>query len=93
MEKDITFKPDSEVCSNWIKIKIQETEENKKDNKVTRVIFMGGCPGNSLALSKILEGKSVGDVIDSVEGVRCAAKSTSCPDQLAQALKNYMNDN
>ncbi len=90
-KKDITFKPNEEVCSSWIKIQIEENEPEKENNKVSRIIFLGGCPGNSLALTKILEGKTVKEIIEGIRGVRCGAKSTSCPDQLATALQEYLD--
>jgi len=60
-----------------------------KDNKLTDVRFMGGCNGNLKGISKLVEGMDIDDVIARVEGVRCGMKKTSCPDQLAQALKAY----
>ena len=89
---EITKRPDNVVCCQWIKITIDETEDNKEMNKVKRILFLGGCPGNSLALSKILEGLTVKEIIDKVSGVRCGAKETSCPDQLAKILKDYVQE-
>ena len=60
-----------------------------KDNKLTDVRFMGGCNGNLKGISKLVEGMDIDDVIARVEGVCCGMKKTSCPDQLAQALKAY----
>jgi len=60
-----------------------------KDNKLTDVRFMGGCNGNLKGISKLVEGMDIDDVIARVEGVTCGMKKTSCPDQLAQALKAY----
>ena len=59
------------------------------DGKVCNVQFMGGCNGNLKGISALVEGMEVSEVISRVEGIRCGMKSTSCPDQLAQALKNY----
>lgn len=89
-EHEITRKPQG-VCCQFIKVRIEENKEDLELGKVTKILFIGGCPGNSLALSKILEGLTVKEVIDKVEGVRCGAKGTSCPDQLAQILKDYIN--
>ena len=58
-----------------------------EDNKVKNVKFVGGCPGNLLGICKLVEGMDKDEVIARIEGVRCGAKQTSCPDQLAQALK------
>ena len=58
-----------------------------EDGKVKNVEFMGGCNGNLKGISALIEGMSVEEVISRVEGITCGMKSTSCPDQLAQALK------
>ncbi len=59
------------------------------DNKVTQVRFNGGCNGNTQGLSSLLEGMEVDEVIRRLEGIKCGMKPTSCPDQLATALKLY----
>ena len=56
-------------------------------DKVRNVHFVGGCDGNLKGIGKLVEGMDVDDVIARIEGVKCGMKSTSCPDQLAQALK------
>ena len=58
-----------------------------EDGKVKNVQFVGGCNGNLKGIAALVEGMSVEEVISRVEGIRCGMKSTSCPDQLAQALK------
>lgn len=70
------------VCASQIDIEIE-------DDIVTKVSFLGGCAGNTTGLSKLVEGMSVDEVIERLEGIRCGFKSTSCPDQLAKALKEY----
>ncbi len=59
------------------------------DNKLTNVSFVAGCNGNLKGIGKLVEGMDIDDVIARVEGVTCGARPTSCPDQLAQALKQY----
>ena len=54
-----------------------------EDNKVRNVSFLGGCKG----IGKLVEGMDVDEVISKLEGTKCGMKSTSCPDQLAKALK------
>ena len=49
----------------------------------------GGCNGNLQGISHLLKGMRVQDAIQRMEGIRCGFKNTSCPDQLAQALKSY----
>ena len=58
-----------------------------EDRKVKNVQFMGGCNGNLKGIAALVEGMDVEDVIARVEGIHCGMKATSCPDQLAQALK------
>ena len=62
-----------------------------EDGKVKNVQFIGGCNGNLKGFGALVEGMDVQDVISRVEGIQCGMKSTSCPDQLAQALKEAVN--
>lgn len=62
-----------------------------EDGKVHNVQFMGGCDGNLKGISKLVEGMDAKTVIAQLEGIRCGFKPTSCPDQLAQALKQALN--
>ena len=59
------------------------------NDKIKNVQFIGGCNGNLKGIGALVEGMDIDDVIARVEGVKCGAKPTSCPDQLAQALKAY----
>ena len=68
------------TCSQRIFFEIE-------DGKVKNVQFVGGCNGNLKAIAALVEGMDVQDVISRIEGVRCGMKPTSCPDQLAKALK------
>ena len=68
------------TCSRSITFDIE-------DGVVRNVQFEGGCNGNLKGIGKLVEGMDVDDVIARIEGVKCGMKSTSCPDQLAQALK------
>lgn len=58
-----------------------------EDGIVKNVQFMGGCNGNLQGISRLVEGMKVEDVIARVDGIHCGMKETSCPDQLAKALK------
>ena len=62
-----------------------------EDGKVTNVQFFGGCNGNLKGIGALVEGMRIDDVIARVEAITCGMKSTSCPDQLAQALKAAKN--
>ena len=75
----ITYRPRG-VCSRLMEIEVE-------DGKIASVSVTGGCDGNLKGISRLVEGMEVEDVIRRLEGVRCGRKSTSCPDQLAQALK------
>ena len=68
------------VCSSAIQFEL-------KDGKVYNVAFQGGCNGNLKGIGSLVEGMDVDEVIKRLEGTRCGFKPTSCPDQLAQALK------
>ena len=58
-----------------------------EDGKVRNVQFLGGCNGNLKGIGALVEGMNIDDVIARVDGIRCGGKETSCPDQLATALK------
>lgn len=58
---------------------------------VSDIRFEGGCNGNLKGISALAEGKNAEEIIETLEGIRCGFKSTSCPDQLAAALKEALN--
>ena len=62
------------------------------DGKVYGVKFIGGCLGNLQGVSKLVEGRDINEVISLLEGIKCR-NNTSCPDQLAKALKQYKENN
>ena len=70
----------SGTCSQQILFQVE-------DGILTNVQFIGGCNGNLKGISSLVEGMPVDEVIRRLEGTTCGMKSTSCPDQLAQALK------
>ncbi|MGN0298186.1 MAG: TIGR03905 family TSCPD domain-containing protein [Lachnospiraceae bacterium] len=59
------------------------------DNKVTNVKFIGGCNGNTQGVAALIEGMDVDEAIRRIDGINCNGRGTSCPDQLARALKQY----
>lgn len=79
----MTYKT-SGVCSRVIEFDIDETTDT-----IQSLQFVGGCSGNAGGISKLVVGMKVDDVINKLEGVECGFKSTSCPDQLATALKKW----
>lgn len=68
------------TCSRAIEI---ETEADT----IKSVRFIGGCAGNTGGISKLVEGMKIDDVIERLEGIPCGPRATSCPDQLAKALR------
>ena len=68
------------VCSQLIRVDVE-------DNIVKNVEFIGGCSGNTQGVSPLVRGMDVDEAIARLEGIRCGNKPTSCPDQLAWALK------
>ena len=60
-----------------------------EDGVIRSVRIEGGCSGNLQGISRLVEGMQVEEAIRRMEGIRCGFKATSCPDQLAQALKQY----
>lgn len=56
-------------------------------NVVRNVRFLGGCNGNLQGIGKLVEGMTVDEIEEKLEGIRCGARSTSCPDQLAKAVR------
>ena len=70
------------VCSREINFEVE-------DNKVKNVQFVGGCSGNTQGVARLIEGMDIDEAISRIEGIQCGFRPTSCPDQLAQALKAY----
>ena len=75
----ISYKPRG-VCSQRMEIEIE-------DGVIEKVEVVGGCSGNLQGISSLLVGMRAEDAIARLEGIKCGFKPTSCPDQLAQALK------
>ena len=63
-----------------------------EDGKVKNVQFYGGCNGNLQGICSLIRGMMVEDVVERLKGIRCGAKATSCPDQLATALKSMTEE-
>ena len=58
---------------------------------IKHVNFVGGCSGNTQGVARLVEGMNIHDAIAKIDGIKCGARSTSCPDQLAKALKEYLD--
>jgi uncharacterized protein (TIGR03905 family) len=70
------------VCSRSIEIEIE-------NDILESVKYVGGCNGNLQGISALVKGLTVDEVIEKLQNIRCGFKSTSCPAQLAEALKQY----
>lgn len=77
-----TYRPKG-VCSQLMEIEIE-------DGTVKSLKVTGGCSGNLQGISSLVVGMTVEEVISRLEGIRCGFKNTSCPDQLAKALKETL---
>lgn len=71
------------VCSQKIYLDVE-------DGVINEVTFLGGCNGNLKGIGALVKGMKVSDVVDRLSGIRCGMKNTSCPAQLAEALKQLL---
>ena len=83
MEKKLIY-PTRGVCSQAIEVYLE-------DDVVKRVQFYGGCNGNTQGISQLVRGMKADEVIARLEGISCNGKGTSCPDQLARALRQMLD--
>ena len=81
--KTYTYQPKG-VCSRQIVVEVDE------DRVITDVRFVGGCSGNTQGVAALVIGQKADDVIPKIENIRCGGKTTSCPAQLAIALKHAL---
>ena len=73
------------TCAKFINIEV--------DNEIVKhVEFIGGCDGNHKGICNLSIGLNIHDVIKNLKGISCGARSTSCPDQFAQALELYIQE-
>ncbi len=79
---EFTYKTQG-TCSQYIKFQIN-------DGILSHVEFLGGCNGNLKGIGSLVEGMKVEEVITRLQGITCGMKATSCPDQLATALKEAL---
>ncbi len=73
------------VCSQLMEIKTE-------GDRIVSVSVTGGCPGNLQGISRLVEGREIDEVISLLSGIRCSFKDTSCPDQLARALRQIKEE-
>ena len=73
------------VCSMQMIFEIEH-------NIIKKLKIVGGCPGNTVGVSKLVEGRNIDEVIEMLKGIPCGIKGTSCPDQVARALEEYKKE-
>ena len=73
------------TCSRFIEVELD-------GDTIKEVTFIGGCDGNTQGVSKLVKGQKAQDVIELLEGTDCGGKGTSCPDQLAKALRVALSE-
>ena len=73
------------TCSRQINIEVDD------NGVISSVQFVGGCSGNTQGVAALVAGMNVEEAIRRLEGIKCGPRPTSCPDQLATALKQYVN--
>ena len=71
------------TCSSAIDVSVE-------DGVIVEVRYHGGCSGNTQGIAALVRGMKVEEAIERIAGIRCGFKSTSCPDQLATALSEYL---
>ena len=73
------------VCSMQMIFEIE-------NNIIKKLKIIGGCPGNTVGVSKLVEGRNIDEVIEMLKGIPCGIKGTSCPDQVPRALEEYKKE-
>lgn len=84
---EFSYKPEGVCSSKYI---ICVNDEKKTINWIK---IIGGCPGNTVGLSKLLEGMNINDAISKLKGIPCGMKKSSCPNEISKALEKYLVEN
>ena len=82
--REIEFTPKG-ICAGSITIKLDD------NNIIQDLSFVGGCDGNHKGLRALIKGMSADEAIERLSGITCGLRSTSCPDQVAVALKQALS--
>jgi uncharacterized protein (TIGR03905 family) len=82
--KDFSI-PTHNICPRSISFSLE-------DGKIYNIKFAGGCPGNTKAIAKLLEGTDAQQVVDILKGNDCGGKGTSCADQLARGVEEALSE-
>lgn len=78
----VKYKPAGCVCARQLVVEVDEEK-----NTVEDVLFFGGCSGNAQGIARLVKGMSVDDVIERLKDIKCGRKDSSCPAELAKALR------
>ncbi len=78
------YRPEG-VCSSEMVIEVD-------GDTIKKVRIIGGCPGNTIGVSKLAEGRKIDEVIGMLKGIPCGGRGTSCPDQLSRALEKIKSE-
>jgi len=81
--RKISAEPCDEVCTSQIDVAVD-------GDVIRQVLFTGGCNGNTQGIAALVAGMKVSDAIARLEGIDCGGRGTSCPDQLARVLKQFV---
>lgn len=81
----IVHETNGAVCAQTITVEIDDESKVVKD-----VVFYGGCPGNHLGITALVKDMTAEEAVKRLSGICCGNRPTSCPDQLAQALKKVL---
>ncbi len=84
-KRQFTYTPQGGVCSRQLIIDVE-------NNIITDLQVVNGCEGNAKGIVALIKGMDLDEAISRLEGITCGSKTTSCPDQLAQGLKNIKNE-
>ncbi len=85
MTKKINYRTRG-TCSREVTVELDE------NGKILSAVFNGGCSGNTAGISQLVIGMDAREAITRLKGIRCGAKATSCPDQLALALEQCLGE-
>lgn len=83
--KRISYSPKG-VCSRQMTVEIDD------NGIITKVQIVGGCAGNTQGVSRLIEGMDAREAVKKIEGIRCGFKSTSCPNELAKAINECLEN-
>lgn len=81
------------ICAKRITVKLQENNDTTQleSKLIESVTFEGGCSGQGKAISRLLKGRTISEAISDLKGIQCRNRGTSCSDQLARGLNDWID--